>query len=373
VERLRLPDVKLGELGVQGRDCLLEHALVRRRRRAAQVGRGAGPGELERLPAGLSILLGHAQLGPCGLAVALRLFLLGFNLLRFESAGHERILAELCRNASCWKDGMPVVKNMVRIAAIADLHYGKSVTPGSLQPLLAAIADAADLLVICGDLTDYGLPEEARALARELTGALKIPAVAVLGNHDYESGQQDEVRKIIDDAGVVTLDGDSTDVLGIGFAGVKGFAGGFGRHALGPWGEDIIKNFVGEAVSEALKLESALARVRNDHLIAVLHYSPILETVEGEPREILPFLGCSRLEEPLNRFPVTAVFHGHAHHGRPEGRTTKGVPVFNVSLSLMRELSPQQPFRIFEIAMGASSTADHDRRVTGERRTLRRV
>jgi len=270
---------------------------------------------------------------------------------------------------------MPVPKDTVRIAAIGDLHYGKSATPGALQPLIAAIVDAADVLVICGDLTDYGLPEEARALAREMTGTLKIPAVAVLGNHDYESGQQDEVRRIVGDAGIVTLDGDSTEVHGIGFAGIKGFAGGFGRHALGPWGEEIVKSFVREAVSEALKLESALARLRGEHIIALLHYSPILDTVEGEPREILPFLGCSRLEEPLNRFPVTAVFHGHAHHGRPEGRTTRNVPVFNVSLTLMRELSPEAPFRIFEIATQArpAAEADRDRRVTGERRTLRGV
>src|SRR5262249_44827783 len=237
--------------------------------------------------------------------------------------------------------------------------------------------ETADILVLCGDLTDYGLPDEARAVAREMAASLKMPAVAVLGNHDFESGQQDEVRRIFSDAGVIMLDGDSTEILGIGFAGVKGFAGGFGRHALGPWGEDIIKNFVREAVNEALKLESALARLRGDVLVAVLHYSPILATVVGEPPEILPFLGCSRLEEPLNRFPVTAVFHGHAHHGRPEGRTTKEVPVFNVSLSLMRELSPERPFRIFEVerpaAQPPANEGERDRRVSGDRRALQRT
>jgi Icc-related predicted phosphoesterase len=168
----------------------------------------------------------------------------------------------------------------------------------------------------------------------------------------------------------VTLDGDSTEVLGIGFAGVKGFAGGFGRRALGPWGEDTIKKFVHEAVDEALKLESALARLRNDHLIAVLHYAPIQATVEGEPREIYPFLGCSRLEEPLNRYPVTAVFHGHAHHGQPEGRTARNVPVYNVSMSLMRELFPARPFRIFEIDTRA--TGD-ERRTGSDRRAVERI
>ena len=151
------------------------------------------------------------------------------------------------------------------------------------------------------------------------------------------------------------LDGDTTEIHGIGFAGIKGFAGGFGRRALGPWGEDIIKQFVHEAVNEALKLETALARLRTPRLIAVLHYSPIQETVEGEPLEIFPFLGCSRLEEPLTRYPVTAVFHGHAHHGRPEGRTRTGAPVFNVSMSMMRELFPERPFRIVEVPMRADA------------------
>jgi Icc-related predicted phosphoesterase len=265
---------------------------------------------------------------------------------------------------------MVAPKDIVRIAAISDLHYSRTSPQGTLQPLFSQIAEASDILLICGDLTDYGLPEEARALAREVTTALKIPVVAVLGNHDFESGQQNEIRAILKDAGVVTLDGDTTEVHGIGFAGIKGFCGGFGRRALGPWGEDIIKQFVHEAVAEALKLESALARLRNDRLIAVLHYSPIQETVEGEPREIFPFLGCSRLEEPLTRFPVSAVFHGHAHHGQPEGKTRTGVPVFNVSITLMRDLYPQRPFRIVEVDMRATH-ADAERRAGGDRRVER--
>jgi Icc-related predicted phosphoesterase len=260
-------------------------------------------------------------------------------------------------------------KDLVRIAAIGDLHYGRTATQGSLHGLLSQINESADILVLCGDLTDYGLPEEGRALAREF-GTLKVPSVAVLGNHDFESGQQHELRQIFADAGIVTLDGDSTEILGIGFAGIKGFAGGFGRRALGPWGEEIIKKFVHEAVDEALKLESALARLRNPHLIAVLHYAPIEATVDGEPREIYPFLGCSRLEEPLNRFPVTAVFHGHAHHGQPEGRTARNVPVYNVSMSLMREQFPARPFRVFEINTTAEAG---ERRTGGERRAFERV
>ena len=151
------------------------------------------------------------------------------------------------------------------------------------------------------------------------------------------------------DAGVVILDGDAQEVLGVGFAGVKGFGGGFGPRALGPWGEDTFKRFVHEAVEEALKLESALARLRTPHRIAVLHYAPIRETVEGEPLEIFPFLGSSRLEEPLNRYHVTAVVHGHAHRGQLTGRTTSGVPVHNVSLPLLLRTSPARPFLVLEV------------------------
>jgi Icc-related predicted phosphoesterase len=246
---------------------------------------------------------------------------------------------------------MATPRDVVRIAALGDLHYSRTSAQGSLQPLFAQITEVADILVVAGDLTDYGLADEARALAREMTGTLKIPCVAVLGNHDHESGQQQDIRSILRDVGVVTLDGDTTEIHGIGFAGVKGFAGGFGRRALGPWGEGIIKSFVREAVDEALKLETALARLRTERLIAVLHYSPVQATVEGEPREIYPFLGCSRLEEPLTRYPVHAVFHGHAHNGQPEGRTRTGTPVFNVSISLMRDLFPQRPFRMVDVDM----------------------
>ena len=267
---------------------------------------------------------------------------------------------------------MPAAKEIVRIAAVGDLHYSRNAAQGSLHPLFAQITENADILVLAGDLTDYGLAEEARGLAREITSAVKVPAVAVLGNHDYESGEHEEIRRILSDAGVVTLDGETTEIQGIGFAGIKGFAGGLGRRALGPWGESIIKKFVHESVDEALKLETALARLRSDHLVAILHYSPIQDTVEGEPREIFPFLGCSRLEEPLTRYPVSVVFHGHAHHGKPEGRTRTGVPVFNVSMSLMRELAPDRPFRVVEIDMTLVGSSA-DRRSGADRRALERA
>lgn len=261
-------------------------------------------------------------------------------------------------------------KESVRIAAIGDLHFGRTTPPGSLQPLFAQISESADILALCGDLTDYGLPEEARAFVKELSPAVKIPIVAVLGNHDFESNQQAEIAQILKDAGVTTLDGETCEIYGIGFAGIKGFAGGFGRRALGPWGEEIIKKFVHEAVDEALRLESALARLRNEHLVVLLHYAPIQGTVEGEPLEIYPFLGCSRLEDPITRFPVSAVFHGHAHHGAPEGRTRTNVPVFNVSASLMREVFPDRPFRLIDL--GPAQPAASERRA-GERRTTAEV
>jgi Icc-related predicted phosphoesterase len=256
-------------------------------------------------------------------------------------------------------------KDRVRVAAVGDLHYART-SQGMVQSLAAHLADEADVLLLCGDLTDYGLPEEARLLAREISGAIKIPIVVVLGNHDYESGAHEEITSILTGAGIVVLDGETCEIHGVGFAGVKGFAGGFGRGTLGPWGEPVVKAFVREAVDEALKLETALARLRTPHRIALLHYAPILGTVEGEPREIFPFLGCSRLEEPLTRYPVTAVFHGHAHHGRPEGRTRNGVPVFNVSLSLMRAIDPERPYRVIEI--GDGTLHPQERRVGVDRR-----
>ena len=233
-------------------------------------------------------------------------------------------------------------RRQLRIAAIGDLHVSKT-SQGAFHALFTQISQTADVLLLCGDFTDYGLPDEARVLARELTSSVNIPVIAVLGNHDYESGKQDEIRQVLTDAGVAVLDGEATEVHGVGFAGVKGFAGGFGRGALGPGGERAIQQFVQEAVEEALKLEAALARLRTTRRVAVLHYSPVRATVEGEPPEIFPYLGSSRLEEPINRYRVSAVFHGHAHRGTAEGRTATGVPVYNVAMPLMARLNPDRP------------------------------
>jgi Icc-related predicted phosphoesterase len=172
----------------------------------------------------------------------------------------------------------------------------------------------------------------------------------VFGNHDYESGHAAEVASILGGAGVRLLDGDGVEIAGVGFAGVKGFAGGFGHHALQGWGEPVLKQFVREAVEEALKLEAALARLRTPRRVAILHYAPIRATVEAEPPEIHAFLGSSRLEEPINRYATAAVVHGHAHHGTPEGRTSVGVPVFNVSVPVLAEAFPgRPPYRLIEI------------------------
>ena len=239
----------------------------------------------------------------------------------------------------------------LRVAAVGDLHYVKG-GQAALQPWLSRVSDYADVLVLCGDLTDYGRLEEAQELARELTTSVRTPMIAVLGNHDFEGGQEAAIMQILRQAGIIVLDGEPCEVRGVGFAGVKGFAGGFGRGALGPWGEPSIKQFVQEAINEALKLEAALARLRTTHRIAVLHYSPIAATVVGEPMEIYPFLGCSRLAEPLARYPVTAVFHGYVHNGAPEG-TWGDTPVYNVALPLMHRLTPEQPYRVLTLELGA--------------------
>ncbi|QEH38781.1 phosphodiesterase YaeI [Aquisphaera giovannonii] len=248
---------------------------------------------------------------------------------------------------------MSETRSTVRVAAVGDLHCSKD-SRGLIRPLFEAAGEFADVLVLCGDLTDYGLPEEASLLVEELSVPSRPPTVAVLGNHDFESGREGEVRRILAEAGITLLDGDAVVIEGVGFAGARGFGGGFGRGTLGSWGEKAVKAFVQEAVDEALKLESALARLRTESRIAVLHYSPVRDTVVNEPPEIFPFLGCGRLEDPLNRYPVTAVVHGHAHNGTPEGRTAGGTPVYNVSLPLMRKAAPGgPPFRILEVPAGS--------------------
>lgn len=250
---------------------------------------------------------------------------------------------------------------VVRVAAVGDLHCGRT-DQGALRPLLASVSAAADVLLLCGDLVDHGQAEEARVLARELA-ATGVPVVAVLGNHDFEAGKEEEITAILTDVGVRVLDGQSCEINGLGIAGVKGFGGGFGTHALGAWGEPAIKAFVHAALDEALKLETAMSQLRVPTRVALLHYSPIAATIVGEAPEIFPFLGSSRLEEPINRYGVVAVFHGHAHAGSPEGRTSTGIPVYNVSVPLLQRLyADRPPFRVFEIPL-ADPDAASDARV----------
>ncbi|MBI4348897.1 MAG: metallophosphoesterase [Elusimicrobia bacterium] len=237
----------------------------------------------------------------------------------------------------------------LRIAAVGDLHC-RTTPPEELKHLFAQAAQQADILLLCGDLTDYGLPDEAKALVDVLKPVSDMPVLAVLGNHDFESGRQDEVAKILSDAGLRILDGDVWEWRGVGFAGCKGFMGGFRARALQAWGETETKLWVKTATDEAQKLERALARLRTPLKVALLHYAPIPETVAGEPLEIMPFLGSSRLEEPINLFGLKAVVHGHAHHGAPEGKTSKGVPVYNVALPLLRRSAPTKPlFRVITL------------------------
>jgi Icc-related predicted phosphoesterase len=250
--------------------------------------------------------------------------------------------------AAAVSDPMGKSANSVRFAAVGDLHVTRDAA-GTLRTLFAQVSEVADALLLCGDLTDYGTAEEAQVLAEELA-AVSVPVVAVLGNHDYESGTPEIVVETLTRAGVRVLDGEVCEIDGVGIAGVKGFAGGFGRGSLGAWGEPAIKLFVQEALNEAMKLESALAKLRMPRRIALLHYAPVAGTVAGEPVEISPFLGSSRLEEPLLRYPVDAVFHGHAHRGTLEARTISGVPVYNVAKPLLLRVHPDQPpFRLFEL------------------------
>lgn len=235
----------------------------------------------------------------------------------------------------------------LRVAAMADLHYGKH-SRGSLSDTFAELSAKADVLLLCGDLTDYGLAEEAEHLAVDLRATVRIPIIAVLGNHDFESAQPELVRSVLEQAGVCMLDGECHEVNGVGFAGVCGFGGGFGRRMLNAWGEPLIKQFVKEAIDHAVRLEQGLTKLQTDKKIAVLHYAPIRATVTGEDPEIFPFLGSTRLEEPINRFRVNAVFHGHAHNGALEGTTSTGIPVYNVSAPAL--ISKNQPrYRIVEI------------------------
>jgi Icc-related predicted phosphoesterase len=235
----------------------------------------------------------------------------------------------------------------ITLAAIGDLHVTED-SERRYRDLFVEIAEKADVLALCGDLTNFGKTREAEILAEDLR-ACAIPIVAVLGNHDYECGQPEEVARILRDAGVVMLGEQAVVIKGVGFAGAKGFIGGFGRGELGAFGEDAIKVFVDEALNEARKLENALRTLRTDRAVAVLHYAPVVDTVEGEPTEIFPFLGSSRLADAVDRFDnVKAVVHGHAHRGAYSGRTPRGIPVFNCAQFVVEPVFGR-PYALLEI------------------------
>jgi Icc-related predicted phosphoesterase len=158
----------------------------------------------------------------------------------------------------------------------------------------------------------------------------------------------EQATQIMADAGVHMLDGTSTIIHGVGFAGTKGFCGGFGRGALGAFGEPLIKDFVNAALDETRKIENALRGLTTMTKVVVLHYAPIMETVVGEPEVIYPFLGSSRLLEPIETLGADVVFHGHAHHGSLEGATPTGIPVFNVAMPLLNEAGMK--VRLFNVA-----------------------
>jgi uncharacterized protein len=217
-----------------------------------------------------------------------------------------------------------------------------------IRESMSRVRDEADLLVIAGDITNYGKTDELSSVLNALV-RLRIPIVAVLGNHDYESGQAEELIKMMSVEGIKVLDGSAYERDGIGFAGTKGFLGGFGRGMLTAFGEPQLKSFVQASIDEALKLERALSMLRTEKRVVVTHYAPVVDTVRGEPPEIFPYLGSGRLAEVIDRHQAVLALHGHAHHGALEGKTVGGVPVYNVALSLLMSQDGKKPYRLFDI------------------------
>ena len=235
----------------------------------------------------------------------------------------------------------------MRIAALADLHFSPQ-SYDRIREAMNRLRDEADLLIIAGDVTNLGKPEEMESMLATFV-RLRVPIVAVLGNHDFESGKQAELAKMMTAEGVKVLDGSGYERDGIGFAGTKGFIGGFGRGVLTAFGEPEVKAFVQSAIEETLKLERALSMLRTEKRIVVTHYAPIVDTVRGEPEQIYPYLGSGRLSEVIDRHQAILAVHGHAHHGTLEGKTTGGVPVYNVALHLLMARTPPAPYRLFDV------------------------
>lgn len=233
----------------------------------------------------------------------------------------------------------------LRVACLADIHVGDT-QKHPYRELFNEIAQNADVLALAGDLTNLGAVKEAEVLAEDLS-ACSIPKVGVLGNHDYQCDCVEKVGEVLRQAGLCLLEGQATEIDGVSFVGAKGFAGGFGRYLLSSFGEAATKAFVAEGVQEALRLENAMRSAKSDRVLVILHYAPIADTIRGEPPEIAPFLGSSRLAETIDRFPVNAIIHGHAHHGTFEGRTPGGIPVYNVAVHIPKPAG--RPYHILEL------------------------
>jgi len=225
----------------------------------------------------------------------------------------------------------------IRLAVVADIHWHAERRP-SYRHHFDQVHEVADILVLPGDLTGQGLLEEARSLCQQLR-RVTIPIIAVLGNHDVHSRHDDSIPHLLEDAGVMLLNGKTARLqingLSVGFTGTKGFCGGFGARCLTPFGEREIKEFIAVTRDEAAKLENGLKSLETDIRVAVLHYSPVAETLEGEPVELYPFLGSSLLSEPVDRVGADIILHGHAHHGVERGATQSGIPVRNAALPVI--------------------------------------
>jgi len=227
---------------------------------------------------------------------------------------------------------------MIRIAAVGDLHYDRR-SVGRLKKFMSTLKSNADLLLLAGDLTQTGLPEEAMSLADDLAES-PVPVIAVFGNHDYHSDEIDKISRILSRAGIVVLEGGSVSFVinsyTVGVVGLKGFGGGFIGACGVDFGEREMKEFIRFTKSQAEALRVGLQSLNTDYKIALTHYSPTEHTLLGEKREIYPFLGSYLLAEAIDKGGADIAFHGHAHHGVEKGTTPKGIPVRNVALPVIR-------------------------------------
>lgn len=222
---------------------------------------------------------------------------------------------------------------LIRLAAVGDIHIGKD-TGALLGQELAHVSERADLLLIAGDLTQHGLPEEGEAVALGLS-RVTIPIVIVLGNHDYHQGAQDAIRASLERIGARVLEAESVvyrfGSQSIGVGGVKGFGGGFAGACGSEFGEDEMKAFVRHSREKAEQLKASLAELDCDFKVALMHYAPCKGTLVGEKLEIYPFLGSYFLGEAVDETGCQLAIHGHAHHGTEHAVTRGGVPVRNVA------------------------------------------